>query len=329
MMGNHKKNEKPCSNEHTWWGKNGFTLAELLIVVAIIAVLVAIAIPIFKSQLEKSREATDLANVRVAYAEIMTAAMTEDSTATYNGVKIKNGEFYSAEVPLKQRPGWVMDKDKITIAECNYANGGMKNEPGSWCTVRYNPNVGEGENPLLIDWNGGAFRYNEMGKRDFLTWNGDGTDTTNNNAPKRMSTEKLIQLEPNTKYTVTFTLPEDYEEDYKVQMGTLLFKGSTPSDVKNDKWSAADGETYYADSKWLAKTEYVGTSSNKTVTYTFYTDSAHTYFGANFRVLKDGKDGVNLKTDDDAHKLAEEALKSLEVRKQPYARGDGSLSGFN
>lgn len=41
-------------------GKNGFTLAELLIVVAIIAVLVAISIPIFTTQLEKAREATDL-----------------------------------------------------------------------------------------------------------------------------------------------------------------------------------------------------------------------------------------------------------------------------
>ena len=49
--------------------KKGFTLAELLIVVAIIAVLVAIAIPIFTTQLEKSREATDVANVRSAYAE--------------------------------------------------------------------------------------------------------------------------------------------------------------------------------------------------------------------------------------------------------------------
>lgn len=54
----------------------GFTLAELLIVVAIIGVLVAIAIPIFTSQLERSREAVDLSDVRSAYAEVMWAAIT-------------------------------------------------------------------------------------------------------------------------------------------------------------------------------------------------------------------------------------------------------------
>ena len=48
--------------------KKGFTLAELLIVVAIIAVLTAIAVPIFNTQLEKSREETDIANMRAAKA---------------------------------------------------------------------------------------------------------------------------------------------------------------------------------------------------------------------------------------------------------------------
>ena len=52
--------------------KKGFTLAELLIVVAIITVVVAIVIPVFTSQIEKSREATDAANIRNAYAELMT-----------------------------------------------------------------------------------------------------------------------------------------------------------------------------------------------------------------------------------------------------------------
>jgi prepilin-type N-terminal cleavage/methylation domain-containing protein len=46
----------------------GFTLAELLIVVAIIGVLVAISIPIFNNQLKKARMATNQANARAAYA---------------------------------------------------------------------------------------------------------------------------------------------------------------------------------------------------------------------------------------------------------------------
>ena len=43
--------------------KKGFTLAELLIVVAIIAVLVVVSVPIFSSKLEKAREAADVANI--------------------------------------------------------------------------------------------------------------------------------------------------------------------------------------------------------------------------------------------------------------------------
>ena len=54
-------------------------LAELLIVVAIIAVLVAISIPIFSTQMEKAREAVDAANLRAAYAEVMSDVLTGDT----------------------------------------------------------------------------------------------------------------------------------------------------------------------------------------------------------------------------------------------------------
>lgn len=58
--------------------KKGFTLMEMLIVVAIIAVLVAIAIPVFNGALTKSKEAADVANIRAAYAEWQTAILTDN-----------------------------------------------------------------------------------------------------------------------------------------------------------------------------------------------------------------------------------------------------------
>lgn len=61
--------------------KKGFTLMEMLIVVAIIAVLVAIAIPVFNGALTKSKEAADVANVRATYAEWQTSMLTENTKA--------------------------------------------------------------------------------------------------------------------------------------------------------------------------------------------------------------------------------------------------------
>ena len=65
--------------------RNGFTLAELLIVVAIIAVLVAVAIPVFTAQLNKAKYATDLANLRALYA-IGTADYLANGKTTIDGL---------------------------------------------------------------------------------------------------------------------------------------------------------------------------------------------------------------------------------------------------
>ena len=53
----------------------GFTLMEMLIVVAIIAVLAAIAIPVFNGSLHKAKVAADMANVRAYYAELQLSGM--------------------------------------------------------------------------------------------------------------------------------------------------------------------------------------------------------------------------------------------------------------
>ncbi len=65
--------------------KKGFTLAELLVVVAIIGVLVAISIPVFNSQLEKSRRAVDISNARSIQSALSVMINSGDidlSTAT-------------------------------------------------------------------------------------------------------------------------------------------------------------------------------------------------------------------------------------------------------
>ncbi len=66
-------------------GYKGFTLMEMLIVVAIIAILVAVAIPIFTSQLNKARYETDVANARSYFAECVAAQISgETAPPTYS-----------------------------------------------------------------------------------------------------------------------------------------------------------------------------------------------------------------------------------------------------
>lgn len=99
--------------------KKGFTLAELLIVVAIIAVLVGVAIPVFTAQLEKSREAVDLANIRSAYADCTTAVLTETDTdgATYTAGTAGTPASASKSVTLSQKDTtkWEGDNKDVVI----------------------------------------------------------------------------------------------------------------------------------------------------------------------------------------------------------------------
>lgn len=66
--------------------KKGFTLMEMLIVVAIIAILVAIAVPTFNSSLDKARKAADDANIKTAYMESI--LHTEDPDLYPGEVKV-------------------------------------------------------------------------------------------------------------------------------------------------------------------------------------------------------------------------------------------------
>ena len=65
--------------------QGGFTMVELLIVVAIIAILVAVSIPMMNNALEKSRHAVDQANIRDAIALASIEYVTEANNFPANG----------------------------------------------------------------------------------------------------------------------------------------------------------------------------------------------------------------------------------------------------
>ena len=125
--------------------RSGFTLMEMLIVIALIAVLTAIAIPVFASQLEKSREATDLANVRAAYAQVSTEAQLGNFEATVT-------------VDLKQKQADWQSVDPVNIGGIvHYKNQGDTDNwkgvasPNGTCVVSYSADHG-----IIFTWNGKA-----------------------------------------------------------------------------------------------------------------------------------------------------------------------------
>lgn len=75
--------------------EKGFTLAELLIVVAILAVLVAISVPIFTSKLSDAKLNTDKANIRAAKAAA-SAQYLSDTTIGDFWYDADNGKLVEA-----------------------------------------------------------------------------------------------------------------------------------------------------------------------------------------------------------------------------------------
>lgn len=92
--------------------KKGFTLYEMLIVVGMIGILVSMMIPIFTSQLEKSREAVDLSMMRNCRAEMSMLLMNE---------KVESIEYYYDGNQLtKNIPLTPIGKGTITNGKTEY-----------------------------------------------------------------------------------------------------------------------------------------------------------------------------------------------------------------
>ena len=110
--------------------KKGFTLGELLIVVAIISVLVAVAVPTFSYQLEKAREAVDISNLRHA---------REAGVAYFMGETLKHEisrKYYDADTG--ELVEWVIEDDVKAIKP--YGKGTAASGLGLWTEhgLKYN-----------------------------------------------------------------------------------------------------------------------------------------------------------------------------------------------
>lgn len=91
----------------------GFTLVEMLIVVAIIAILVAVSIPLVNGALDKARQATDEANLRAAKAEGAIEYLTVMADTGWNETTDKKYKYYADK-------GSLMPDDDTTAGAYSY-----------------------------------------------------------------------------------------------------------------------------------------------------------------------------------------------------------------
>lgn len=138
------KLQKMCKKMHGKQNTQGFTLVELIVVLTILTILAVMLIPTLQGYLEKTLETADVAEVRQAYMDVLTASLTGDS------------ENMTQTVKLRQKEDDWQSMDPVTIAGITHskADGDTTNwigipTAGGQCEVSYIEGTG-----VVLTWSG-------------------------------------------------------------------------------------------------------------------------------------------------------------------------------
>ena len=305
--------------------RKGFTLAELLIVVAIIAVLVAVAIPVFGSQLEKSREAADLANVRAAYAKVL----TEANMGIYNE---------PVTVKLKQKQYDWQSADVITI-------GG----------ISHLVKEGNTENWIGIPGANGECQISfDQKKGTKFVWSGDGTSASNSydmseNFFKTLESSGCLDLdlinknsnfEIDSKASFSTFVPKIEKvlgEQSLLKNGTWAFLGNGYSDKASERylfWTSFDTNKVGAkkkipiliqtgDGKYYVSNSTTAERKNKSGTVTYVAISDHLFNKSMYNKVIMAGGGQVYSSLSEAYAAYEKELEKKEYKDYPsdYLQG--------